>query len=67
MDKSRNHIEAVEKRIEDLNKIIALNDKCLKEYAEFLTPEYIRVVEAQNELMIIERDELKKELEDYES
>ena len=67
MDKSRNHIDALKKRIADLTKTIDLNQEALKTYAQYLTPEYVRVIEAQNELMIIEREELEKELNEYES
>lgn len=51
MDRSRNFIEVTNKKIAELKKTIALNDRCIVEYAAFCTPEYLAVVSAENEAL----------------
>lgn len=61
-DLSRNHIYALKNRLNDLEKIIALNEKAILVYGDFMTEESIGVIRAQNQLVALEIKEIKKEL-----
>lgn len=61
-DLSRNHIYALRNRLNDLEKIIALNEKAILVYGDFMTEESIGVIRAQNQLVAFEIKEIKKEL-----
>ena len=61
-DLSRNHVENLRKRLEDLEKILALNEKAIIVYGEFMTEEAIGIIRAQNALVALEINEIKSEL-----
>lgn len=61
-DKSRNHKENLMKRLQDLEKILALNEKAIIVYGDSMTEEAIGVIKAQNALVALEIEEIKKEI-----
>lgn len=61
-DKSRNHKENLMKRLKDLVKILALNEKAITLYGDSMTEEAIGVIRAQNALVALEIEEIKKEI-----
>ena len=61
-DKSRNHKENLMKRLQDLEKILALNEKAIIVYGDSMTEEAIGVIRAQNALVALEIEEIKKEI-----
>lgn len=61
-DKSRNHKENLMKRLQDLEKIRALNEKAIIVYGDSMTDEAIGVIRAQNALVALEIEEIKKEI-----
>ena len=61
-DKSRNHKENLMKRLKDLEKILALNEKAIMVYGDSMTKETIGVIRAQDALVALEIKEIKKEI-----
>ena len=61
-DLSRNHVENLRKRLEALEKILALNEKAIIDYGEFMTETAIGIIRAQNALVGLEIMEIKNEL-----
>ena len=61
-DLSRNHIENLKKRLEDLEKILALNEKAIIVYGDFMTEEAIGIIRAQNALVKLEIQEIQSEI-----
>ena len=53
-DLSRNHIENLKKRVDDLEKILALNERAIILYNDLLTGEGIGIIRAQNEIVKLE-------------
>ena len=61
-DLSRNHIENLKKRLDDLEKILALNEKAIIVYGDFMTEEAIGIIRAQNTLVKLEIQEIQSEI-----
>lgn len=61
-DNSRNHIANLKKRLEVLEKTLYLNRASLVEYND-MTEEQVGIIKAQNALIVLEIDEINKELQ----
>lgn len=61
-DKSRNHKENLVKRLEDLEKILALNEKAIIVYGDSMTEDAIGIIRSQNALVALEIREIKSQI-----
>ena len=61
-DKSRNYKENLAKRLEDLEKILALNEKAIIVYGDSMTEDAICIIRAQNAIVALEIKEIKSQI-----